>query len=71
MDVHRVNFTRFVQDSPMLISPDVYRRHRTRGGFKLLAVDVEAIVIFGKSDDEIWLAAFNRLKSTGFGVAEL
>src|SRR5579864_9291557 len=66
VDVERMQFGRCVDNTPMLIRTDANACHRTRIGRKFATVDVEAVRVLCKSDNEIRRRFLERLNVDGF-----
>src|SRR6202008_3842229 len=66
MDVERMQFSRCIDNAPMLIRTDTNACHRTRIWRKLAAVDIEAVLVFCKRDNEIRRRFLQRLNVDWF-----
>ena len=61
MNVERMQLGSGVDNTPMLIAADLGGRHGCRIRRKLAAVDVEAVLVLGKGNHEVWCGFLQRL----------
>src|SRR5271156_7183924 len=53
MDVNRMELRRGVDNSPMLIAPNLHPDHGSGIGREFFSVDIEAVLVFSESHDEL------------------
>src|SRR6266496_6717456 len=64
MDVKRMHFFGWVHDAPVLQGTDIHRQHWAGIHFEFLAIYVEALFVFGESNNELRFTGFDPFENS-------